>query len=186
MRVKNPFKFDIEVEGEFFCGRKENIDNGVTMKDEELIKTYAVAVFMLALIEEYPAFERRGPLSVIFNKILKKHNYFLEQVKQLNSGKLKKVSKKCTLFTQATLIAKKVWQEEIDATKDASVITINGALKALYFKNSKNLERIYAITYDLMLPLNAIHDEKIGSLMQSVKTADRLLLRLDDRIKKLQ
>ena len=31
MRVKNPFKFDIEVEGEFFCGRKENIEQTIIL-----------------------------------------------------------------------------------------------------------------------------------------------------------
>ncbi len=33
--MKNPFKFDIEVEGEFFCGRTKNINDVVDYIDNE-------------------------------------------------------------------------------------------------------------------------------------------------------
>lgn len=68
------------------------------MQDNNLVKTYAVGIFMLALLDEWSRVERIGIVAKIYNTITLKHNNFHKQIHELSTGKKKKLSLKCNIF----------------------------------------------------------------------------------------
>ena len=45
-------------------------------QEQRLIKTYAIAMFMLALLDEWSKVERVGISAKIYNRLIQKHNNF--------------------------------------------------------------------------------------------------------------
>ena len=115
------------------------------MEDRELIRTYAIAMFMLALLDEWDKIERIGIVAKIYNTITKKHHNFHQQILQVKQGTKEKYSKKCSLFITASSYAVSVWEECIKETKEYK-ISANTAIHNLFRLNSENFTRIYGLS----------------------------------------
>jgi len=66
-------------------------------KEYSLIKTYATAMFILALLNEWNKAERIGVSAKIYNRLIQKHNNFYKQINEVERGKKKSYSDKCSL-----------------------------------------------------------------------------------------
>jgi len=117
----------------------------LTNKDIELLKTYAVGMFMLSLLDEWGKIERLGVIAKIHNVITKKHNNFHAQIRDVNINKKKKPSHKCILFIKASSIANTAWKQVISNTEKGISISSNIVIHNLYRHNSEQFSLIYGL-----------------------------------------
>lgn len=157
------------------------------MEDQDLIRTYATAMFMLAFLDEWEKSERIGVVAKIYNTITKKHNVFHDQILQAKLKKRQKYSKKCSLFVVASSYAITAWDECIQQTKHYKV-SANTAIHNLFRLNKENFERIYGLKEEDFKKLNS--DFKCGVTLSSCKVArilhDRLDFIISDNQKKIK
>jgi len=155
------------------------------MEDKDLIKTYAIGIFMLALLDEWSKLERTGGIAKAYNTITKKHNVFNKQIFEISIRKRKKCSKKCDLFNEAKTVATKAWNKAIPATKDIT-ISINTTLHNLYRLNAASFERVYGLREEVFREIGKTSTH--GVIFQSCKVArvmtDELTVALEEHISK--
>ncbi len=149
------------------------------MEDESLLKTYANGMFMLAFLDEWDKIERIGIIAKIYNTIKKKHDVFHKQIMQVEKGKKKKYSHKCSIFILASNFAIKAWEDCILETKDAK-ISANITLHNLHRLDKENFERIYGLTSEDFKKLQK--GLECGVTLSSCKVARILLDHLEQLI----
>ncbi|WP_457750305.1 hypothetical protein [Sulfurimonas sp.] len=138
------------------------------MEDKELIKIYSVGMFMLALLDEWDRLERIGSIAKIYNTITKKHNNFHAQIHDVESGKKKKYSHKCSLFIHASALSIVAWKESSMTTSDIEM-SANTVLYNLYRLNAAGMKRIYGLDEDLFKKVN--NTGATGTVFSSCKAA---------------
>ena len=149
-------------------------------QEHSLIKTYATAMFMLALLDEWSRAERIGVSAKIYNRLIQKHNNFHKQINEVKNGKKKNYSKKCSLFVKASAYAIVVWDRVMQETK-GSTISANTVIHNLYRFDAENFKKIYALDEDIFKQLNS---KSCGVTLASCKVARVLQEALQESIKK--
>lgn len=150
------------------------------MDENLLLKTYAVAICMLSLLDEWKEVERIGIVAKVYNAIVTKHNQFFEQINKIKSGKKKKCSKRCLIFIDANKLAEAGWNT---ATKETKGMTISAAsvIHALYRFNSENITRLYRLEEEHFKKLDS--NNKHGAVFQSSKMARLITESIDTALK---
>ncbi len=149
-------------------------------EDQEyaLIKTYATAMFMLALLDEWSKAERIGSSAKIYNRLIQKHNNFHKQINEVKRGKKKSYSHKCALFVKASVYAVVVWERVMQETK-GETISANTVIHNLYILNADNFSKIYGLNEDIFKQLNS---KPCGVTLASCRVARVLSERLGEQI----
>ena len=150
------------------------------LEKHSLIKTYATAIFMLALLDEWSRVERIGANAKIYNRLTQKHNNFHKQINDVKSGRKKTYSQKCSLFIHASACAITVWDKIIQETK-GDTISANTVIHNLYRLDAKNFSKIYALDEDIFKKLNS---KSCGVTLASCRVARVLYETLQECIKK--
>lgn len=145
-----------------------------------LIKTYATAMFMLALLDEWNKAERIGINAKIYNRLIHKHNNFHKQINEVNRGKKKSYSDKCSLFVKASTYAVVVWDRVMQETKGAA-ISVNTVIHNLYRFDADNFTKIYGLDEDIFRKLNS---QSCGVTLASCRVARVLHETLQEQILK--
>ncbi len=149
-------------------------------QEQSLIKTYAIAMFMLALLDEWSKVERIGVSAKIYNRLIQKHNNFHKQLNEVKTGKKKSYSYKCSLFIKASAYAVVVWEEVMKKTENSS-ISANTVIHNLYRFDADNFSKIYGLNEDIFKQLNS---RPCGVTLASCRVARLLSEALEDDIKK--
>ena len=149
-------------------------------QEQSLIKTYATAMFMLALLDEWNQVERVGISAKIYNRLILKHNNFHKQLNEVKLGKKKSYSYKCSLFIKASAYAVIVWDKVIQKTK-GKTISANTIIHNLYRLDADNFMRVYGIKEESFKKLNA---QQCGVTLASCRVARLLSEELEEHIKK--
>jgi len=149
-------------------------------QEHSLIKTYATAMFILALLDEWSRAERIGASAKIYNRLIQKHNNFHKQINEVKNGKKKNYSKKCSLFVKASAYAVIVWERVMQETK-GNTISANTVIHNLYRFDAENFKKIYALDEDVFQQLNA---KPCGVTLASCKVARVLHETLQESIEK--
>ena len=149
-------------------------------EDQEyaLIRTYATAMFMLALLDEWSKAERIGSSAKIYNRLIQKHNNFHKQINEVKRGKKKSYSHKCALFVKASAYAVVVWERVMQETK-GETISANIVIHNLYRLDSDNFTKIYGLDEDIFKKLNS---KQCGVTLASCRVARVLHERLQEQI----
>ena len=148
-------------------------------QEQRLIKTYAIAMFMLALLDEWSKVERVGISAKIYNRLIQKHNNFHKQLNEVKTGKKKSYSHKCSLFIKASAYAVVVWEEVMKKTENTS-ISANTVIHNLYRLDTENFSKIYGLNEDIFKQLNS---KPCGVTLASCRVARLLSEDLEDHIK---
>ena len=122
-------------------------------QEQTLIKTYATAMFMLALLDEWSRAERIGVSAKIYNRLVQKHNNFHKQIDEVKLGKKKSYSDKCSLFIKASAYAVVVWDKVMQETK-GNTISANTVIHNLYRLDVDNFTKIYGLDEEIFKKLN--------------------------------
>ncbi len=147
-------------------------------QERALIKTYATAMFILALLDEWSKAERIGVSAKIYNSLIKRHNNFHKQINEVNSGKKKSYSDKCSLFIKASTYAVVVWDRVMQETKD-NTISANTVIHNLYRLDANNFTKIYGIDKEIFKKLNS---KALGVTLTSCRVARLLSEGLEEQI----
>ncbi len=145
-----------------------------------LIKTYATAMFILALLDEWSRAERIGASAKIYNRLVQKHNNFHKQINEVKYNKKKNYSKKCSLFVKASAYAVVVWDRVMQETK-GSTISANTVIHNLYRLDADNFTKIYGLDEDIFKKLNS---KSCGVTLASCRVARILHEELQEQILK--
>jgi len=148
------------------------------IEEHSLIKTYATAMFMLSLLDEWSRVERVGASAKIYNRLIQKHNNFHKQIDEVNRGKKKRYSQKCALFIRASAYAIRAWESAMQDTKGDS-ISANTVIHNLYRLDAKNFLKIYALEEDVFKKLNS---QACGVTLASCRVARVLQDKLQECI----
>lgn len=140
--------------------------------------SYATAMFMLTLLDEWSKAERIGPAAKIYNRILQKHHNFYKQIDDVKSGHKKSYSKKCEIFVQASADAIAAWNSVMAETR-GNTISANTVIHNLYRLDVKNFTKIYALNEDIFLQLNS---KQCGVTLASCRVARLLNEKLYEQI----
>ena len=151
-------------------------------KEYSLIKTYATAMFILALLDEWSKAERIGVSAKIYNRLIQKHNNFYKQINEVEHGKKKSYSDKCSLFVKASAYAVIVWDRVIQETKGIT-ISANTVIHNLYRFDAENFTKIYGLDEDIFKQLNS---KPYGVTLASCKVARILHEKLEEQILKAE
>ena len=149
------------------------------LEKHSLIKTYATAMFMLALLDEWSRVERIGASAKIYNRLVQKHNNFHKQINEVKKGK-KSYSDKCSLFVKASAYAVVVWDRVMQETK-GSTISANTVIHNLYRLDADNFTKIYGLEEDIFKKLNS---KSCGVTLASCRVARLLHEELQEQILK--
>jgi len=149
-------------------------------QNNSLTITYATAMFMLTLLDEWSKSERIGASAKIYNRILQKHNNFHKQINDVKSNRKKSYSKKCEIFVQASAYAITAWGNVMQETKGNS-ISANTVIHNLYRFDAENFTKIYALDEDIFKKLNS---KECGVTLASCRVARLLNERLQEKINK--
>jgi len=150
------------------------------LQEKTLIKTYATAMFMLALLDEWSRVERIGVSAKIYNRLVQKHNNFHKQIKEVQLGKKKSYSHKCSLFVKASALSIVVWERVMKETK-GDTISANTVIHNLYRLDADNFTKIYTLEEDIFKKLNS---QPCGVTLASCRVARVLYERLQEKILK--
>ncbi len=148
-------------------------------QEHALIKTYATAMFMLALLDEWSKAERIGSSAKIYNRLIQKHNNFHKQINEVKCGKKKSYSHKCALFVKASAYAVVVWEKVMQETK-GEMISVNTVIHNLYRLDADNFSKIYGFHEDIFKQLNS---KQCGVTLASCRVARVLHEQLQEQIK---
>jgi len=148
-------------------------------QEHSLIKTYATAMFMLALLDEWNGVERIGVNAKIYNRLIQKHNNFHKQINEVQKGKKESYSKKCSLFVKASVYAVVVWDIVMKETK-GNTISANTVIHNLYRFDAENFKKIYGLDEDVFKQLNS---QSCGVTLASCRVARLLSEGLEDHTK---
>jgi hypothetical protein len=140
--------------------------------------SYATAMFMLTLLDEWSKAERIGPAAKIYNRILQKHHNFYKQIDDVKAGYKKSYSKKCEIFVQASADAIAAWNSVMAETR-GNTISANTVIHNLYRLDVKNFTKIYALNEDIFLQLNS---KQCGVTLASCRVARLLNEKLYEQI----
>ena len=149
-------------------------------QERTLIKTYATAMFMLALLDEWSNVERIGVSAKIYNRLVQKHNNFHKQLEEVKAGKKKSYSDKCSLFIKASAYAVVVWDKVMQETKGIS-ISANTVIHNLYRLDAESFTKIYGFDIDIFKKLNS---HSCGVTLASCRVARLLSAGLQEHITK--
>jgi len=149
-------------------------------QEHSLIKTYASAMFMLALLDEWSRVERIGVSAKIYNRLIQKHNNFHKQIDEVKLGKKKSYSNKCTLFVKASAYAVVVWDKVMKETKGIT-ISANTVIHNLYRLDVESFSKIYGVHEDIFKKLNS---QSCGVTLASCRVARLLYEELQVHIEK--
>ena len=147
-------------------------------QEHALIKTYATAMFILALLDEWSKAERVGSSAKIYNRLIQKHNNFHKQINEVKRGKKKSYSHKCSLFVKASAYAVVVWERVMQETK-GETISANTVIHNLYRLDADNFSKIYGLNEDIFKQLNS---KPCGVTLASCRVARVLSERLGEQI----
>lgn len=150
------------------------------MDENILLKTYAVAICMLSLLEEWEKIERIGVVAKIHNAISAKHNHFFEQINKIKRGKKKNCSKKCLLFIEANKLADFSWSRAAEEAKGVT-ISASSVIHALYRFNSENITRLYRLNEECFKKLDSKNNH--GAVFQSSKMARLITESIENSLK---
>ena len=145
-----------------------------------LIKTYATAMFMLALLDEWSRIERIGVSAKLYNRLIQKHNNFHKQINEVKNAKKTSYSPKCSLFIHASAYAVTAWDIVMKETKD-NTISANTVIHNLYRLDAKNFSKIYGLEEDIFKQLNP---KSCGVTLASCRVARLLYEKLQEQIDK--
>jgi len=151
-------------------------------QEYSLIKTYATAMFILALLDEWSRAERIGVSAKIYNRLIQKHNNFHKQINEVEHGKKKSYSDKCSLFVKASVYAVVVWDRVIQETKGIT-ISANTVIHNLYRFDAENFTKIYGLDEDIFKQLNS---KPCGVTLASCRVARVLHETLQEQILKAE
>jgi len=146
-----------------------------------LIKTYAIAMFMQTLLDEWSRVERIGICAKIYNRLQEKHQNFYAQIDAVKKEKKKKYSVKCHLFVIASGYAVGVWQSVMEETK-GNTISANTVIHNLYRLDAENFSKVYALDEAIFRKLNS---KSCGVTLASCKVARLLNEKLQEYIEKV-
>ena len=155
-------------------------DKKLTSEEKSLIRSYATAMFMLALLDEWNKIERVGVVAKIYNTIVAKHKNFHKQIHEVNNGKKKKYSRKCELFVLASSYSIVTWEKIINQT-DNETISINTTIHNLFRIDAENFHRIYSLDLEVFKKLN---NKQSTATLQSCRVGRLLLESLEDIVNK--
>ena len=147
-------------------------------QEHALIKTYATAMFILALLDEWSKAERVGSSAKIYNRLIQKHNNFHKQINEVKRGKKKSYSHKCALFVKASAYAVVVWERVMQETK-GETISANTVIHNLYRLDADNFSKIYGLSEDIFKQLNS---KPCAVTLASCRVARVLSERLGEQI----
>ena len=147
-------------------------------QEDRLIKTYATAMFMLALLDEWSRAERIGVSAKIYNRLVQKHANFHKQMHEVKNAKKKSYSLKCSLFVRASAYAVSVWDSVMKETK-GNTISANTVIHNLYRLDAKNFQKIYGLEEEIFRQLNS---QPCGVTLASCRVARLLYERLQEYI----
>jgi len=150
------------------------------IEKHSLIKTYATAMFMLALLEEWSRVERIGVSAKIYNRLTKNHNNFHKQINDVKSNQKKRYSQKCSLFIHASACAITAWNSVRQETK-GNTISVNTVIHNLYRLDANNFSKIYGLDEDIFKKLNS---QACGVTLASCRVARLLNETLQEHIEK--
>ena len=150
------------------------------LQERTLIKTYATAMFMLALLDEWSSVERIGVSAKIYNRLVQKHNNFHKQLDEVKAGKKKSYSNKCSLFITASAYAVIIWDRVMKETKGVS-ISANTVIHNLYRLDAESFTKIYGFEVDIFKKLNS---HSCGVTLASCRVARVLNEGLQEQIVK--
>jgi len=150
------------------------------MSEQEYIKTYAIAMFMLTFLDEWSEVEKIGVIAKIFNIITKKHNVFHSQILDYSENRRKKISKKTTLFVMAEKIAIRSYEKAFKNKKSSRTIMINTTVHYLYNLNKENFDRLYGINEEVFKKFD---NKKHTHVLHSCGAATILNKTLEEEIK---
>jgi hypothetical protein len=136
-------------------------------ENHSLAVTYATAMFMLTLLDEWSKAERIGASAKIYNRIIQKHHNFYKQIHDVKSGKKSNYSKKCKIFVEATAQAVVAWKSVMQETK-GTTISANTVIHNLYRLDAENFSRIYGLDEDIFKKLNS---KQCGVTLASCRVA---------------
>ena len=147
-------------------------------EERSFIKTYGVAMFMLAFLDEWSRVERIGVVSKIYNRLLQKHSNFHKQIDDVKRKRKKAYSKKCALFIEASAYSIAAWERVLSDTK-AYQISANTTIHNLYRLDALNFTKLYGLEEDVFRELN---NNTQGVTLQSCRVARLLLEALESII----
>ena len=150
------------------------------LQERTLIKTYATAMFMLALLDEWSRAERIGVSAKIYNRLVQKHNNFHKQIDEVKHAKKKSYSDKCSLFVKASAYSVVVWDRVMKETKGIS-ISANTVIHNLYRLDAESFSKIYGLDEDIFKKLNS---QSCGVTLASCRVARVLNEELQEQIVK--
>lgn len=147
------------------------------MSDRELIRTYAVAIFMITFTDEWGKLERVRAGAKLHNTISKKHNNFYKQIHEKKAQKRKSVSHKTELFVEASSCAVDAWNATMDNSSTA--LCVNTVIYRLAEQNKDEIKQLYGLDFSVFEELNNFNHKVI---LQSYKVANRLMENLNAAI----
>jgi len=149
-------------------------------QQHSFIKTYATAMFMLALLDEWSRVERIGVSAKIYNRLIQKHSNFHKQIDEVNRGKKKRYSQKCALFIRASAYTITTWDSAMQETK-GNTISANTVIHNLYRFDTENFTKIYGLDENIFKKLNS---QSCGVTLSSCRVARVLHETLQEHILK--
>jgi len=150
------------------------------MQQHALIKTYATAMFMLALLDEWSRIEQIGVNAKIYNRLIQKHNNFHKQINEVKNAKKKSYSLKCSLFIRASAYAVAAW-EHVMKDVNGTAIYANTVIHNLYRLDVQNFSKIYGLNEDIFRQLNS---QSYGVTLASCRVAMLLYEKLQEHVEK--
>jgi hypothetical protein len=138
------------------------------MSDSELIRAYAISVFIATFLDEYGKLERLGAFARVYNTIIKKNGVFQDQINDLVCGRRKKISHKAELFSRAIKISETAWDMGVERSRGLS-ISAGVSIANLYRLNEDVLSRIYGLKMSDFVEINKL--SQAGVTFNSCKMA---------------